>query len=114
MGNCSTCDDPNIYESHNELKPAKKIHENQENILTKGKEITTSPKHIKPNLKILNTMPNFLNQYTQEALTRLGPYRFDDPSAEVYALPHSGVVEIEPNVYYEGQWKNGMRWGQGK
>lgn len=76
MGNCTTCDDPNIYESRNELKPAKKAPDNQENISVKPKLSQSSQltQHIRSNLKPLSSMPDFSNAYTLEALNRVGPY----------------------------------------
>ena len=43
----------------------------------------------------------------------MGPfsYRCDDKEN---VLPHWGPTEIEPNVFYEGQWKNSLRHGKGK
>lgn len=67
MGNCANCEDPNVQETRNELKPTKKILDNQENI-----------PQIRPNLKTLEKMPTFHNPLAEEALNKIGPYNYEE------------------------------------
>lgn len=69
MGNCTTCDDPTIYESNTETKPIKNKIDNQENIHVtpithKVLKKSENKSHIRNDLVKLTTIPDFGNPFT--------------------------------------------------
>ena len=67
-------------------------------------------------LKKLDAVPDFSNAMTREVIAKFSNYTYNEQAEapELKELPYYGPVEIEPNVYYYGQWKNGLRYGRGK
>lgn len=122
MGNCTTCDDPSIYESNTETKPLRsakapiEANENKENhregnfkenlhttpvthkVLSNKRQDCKS-QHFRSDLVKVAQVPDFTNPYTAEVLAKLGPYIYKEPFD---GKNFFGPVEIEPNVFYEG------------
>ncbi len=53
--------------------------------------------HIRPDLKKLETLPDFSNEFTRDVFEKLGEFIYDseDSEAETENLPYFGPVEME-------------------
>lgn len=63
---------------------------------------------------LLSEMPPINNSKTEEVYEKLGPYKyptFNDP--EMSSLPKLGPYEFDNDSVYLGQFKRGLRHGQG-
>jgi hypothetical protein len=59
--------------------------------------------------------PEITNHYVLDALKKKGPFIFKmKQTPEDKSLPVLGPYLLENDIVYLGQWKNGMRHGEGK
>ena len=82
---------------------------------------TQQREHLRPGVTVLNSIPDYSNEFTREVLDRLGEFNYNEHEPEVQrklqefkGLPTYGPVEMENAALYMGQWKNGQRHGKGK
>ena len=63
---------------------------------------------------MLDEIPDYSNEYTNEVLEKYGDFVYEDDLPEFLELPIYGPVAVEENAIYYGQWKNKKRHGRGK
>lgn len=89
MGNCETCD-------HVDRKDSTNL------VLIDPQLSAAAPEDLQS--------PEITNEVVKEALKKLGPFTYETS----YPYEWKAASELEEGDVYIGQWKDGMRSGQGK
>ena len=101
-------EDPMLLANNTERQPTSAFTQRNYDKPTRGLE------SLRPDVVILDRMPDFSNPSTRETIKKLGGFRYDGKEREEHGLQEYGPVEFENNCVYIGQWKNTLKHGKGK